>query len=44
MNSLVDPKQIMTDELEGKLVFVMFTVVLIRLLGVGRVQFGLTRD
>ena len=44
MNSLVDPKQISTDELEVKLVFVMFTVVLIRLLGVGRVQFCDTRD
>ena len=44
MNSLVDPYQISTDELEGKLVFVMFTVVVIRLLGVGGVQFGHTRD
>ena len=44
MNSLVDPKQISTDELEGKLVFVMFTVVVIRLLGIGGVQFGHGRD
>lgn len=44
MNSLVDPKQISTDELEAKLVFVMCTVVVIRLLGIGGVQFSHTRD